>query len=211
MNEQATGGMRLAIIADAPGAAVAPAPRRAPNKGPGLPLLALVAAFVIGGCASLPPPSAGEATFDLKGRFSVVEGGRARSGNFFWRQHANGFEAELWGPLGQGRTRLIGKGHALQVMNARGETMASDDAKALMQRELGWAAPLSAFGSWFVGEPAPSWPARTRGDAFEQLGWRVRVTAWAQVGERALPRRLEARHGGLRIVVACREWRLPQG
>lgn len=202
--------MPLAIIADARRAAVAPA-RRACGKGLGLAFLALAAALAIGGCASLLPSPASGVTFDLRGRFSVVEGDRARTGSFFWRQRANGFEAELWGPLGQGRTRLIGSGRALRLLNARGETVASGDAEALMQRELGWAAPLNAFGSWLTGEPAPGLPLRRQGDAFEQLGWRVRVTAWRQVGERTLPRRLEAHRRGVRIVVACRQWSAPPG
>lgn len=155
-----------------------------------------------------PPPSSG-LVFELRGRFSVTQAREANSGNFLWRQYPGGFEVDLWGPLGQGRARLIGQGTSLTLVNARGETVADGDAEALMQRELGWSAPLSALSSWLVGQPAPGLPARTNGDAFEQLGWQVQVTAWAQVGERRLPRRLEAQRGGLRIVVACREWSAP--
>ena len=157
-----------------------------------------------------PPAPSGEVAFDLRGRFSVSQDGRAQSGNFFWRQFAAGFEVDLWGPLGQGRARLIGAGGGLTLVDARGVAVFDGDAEALMRRELGWSAPLAAFSAWVTGRPAPSWPVRVHGrGAFEQLGWRVAVTAWRDVGGQALPGRIEATRRGVRIVVACREWSSP--
>ena len=155
-------------------------------------------------------PPASDVAFDLSGRFSVVQDGRATSGNFLWRQFAAGFELDLWGPLGQGRARLIGTDGGLTMVNAHGETVRSGDAEALMRRELGWFAPLDAFAAWVTGRPAPDWPARVHGHgSFEQLGWHVEVKSWRDVHGQALPRRLEAYRPGTRIVVVCREWGAP--
>ena len=155
-------------------------------------------------------PPTSDVAFDLSGRFSVVQDGRATSGNFLWRQFAAGFELDLWGPLGQGRARLIGTDGGLTMVNAHGETVRSGDAEALMRRELGWFAPLDAFAAWVTGRPAPDWPARVHGHgSFEQLGWRVEVKSWRDVHGQTLPRRLEASRPGTRIVVVCREWGAP--
>ena len=174
---------------------------------------AALAALLCGACASpAPTGAANEVAFDLRGRFSVAQGGEVASGNFLWRQFTAGFELDLWGPLGQGRARLIGGGGALTLVNGRGEAVADGDAEALMRRQLGWAAPLDAFAAWVTGKPAPSWPARILAPGlFEQLGWRVEVTAWHDVGGQPLPRRLEASRRETRIVVACREWASPPG
>lgn len=184
--------------------------RRAAGAPACLVAVALLAAVAGGGCAVRVAPPTGEVAFDLRGRFSVVQDGHATAGNFFWRQFVGGFELDLWGPLGQGRARLIGAGGSLSLVNARGEAVADGNAEALMRRELGWSAPLDAFAAWVTGRPAPDWPAQVHGDgSFEQLGWRVEVKSWRDVGAQTLPRRLEASRPGTRIVVVCREWGSP--
>ena len=83
----------------------------------------IVAVFAaLSGCTSLPPAVALEsAEFTVQGRLGVRDGAEGFSSSFNWIQASDQFQIELWGPLGQGRTRLVGSGQEVTVYAADGE------------------------------------------------------------------------------------------
>lgn len=121
--------------------------------------------------------------FWIKGKIGVVEGGEAFSARFAWAGHRQGFTIDLWGPLGQGRTRLRAFGlpnedhpqprregtqsakadacsareaqRRLEILDGAGEVFASGCAQALMLEHLGWSLPLDLFLEWINGRPSP--------------------------------------------------------
>ena len=173
-------------------------------------LAACVASLAVGGCVSRPALQEGGLEFRLAGRVSLVADGRAVTANYLWRQYADGVDIDLWGPLGQGRTRVRGKGAALTVQTADGARLEGEPARALVRREFGLAAPVELLSSWIVGRPAPDWPAESLGeDAFAQLGWHVALSGFSDVAGRRVPGRLVASREGRKVTVLCREWRFP--
>ena len=149
-----------------------------------------LAVLLIGACATLPP--APEAlTFSVVGRVGAVAGGQGASADFLWRQYASGFDVEFWGPLGQGRTRLVGNGEKVSVLNARGERIDDGEARDWLRRELRLDLPIGALSSWITGRPVPEQPvAGVTADGFNQFGWRIEIAAWDEWGGRRQPRKL---------------------
>ena len=162
--------------------------------------------LVIGACATL-APERGELDFSVVGRIGAVAGATSVSGDFRWRQYASGFDAQFWGPMGQGRTRLVAHGKTLSVFTARGRRIDDEEARDWIRRELLLDVPIRALSSWITGRPAPAWPATsTAADAFNQLGWRIEVGDWGDWREGRRPRKLIISRADNRVTLVCREW-----
>lgn len=167
-----------------------------------------LAILTLGGCVSLPVPDEAGLEFRLAGRISLVAEEGAVTANYVWRQYADGVDIDLWGPLGQGRTRVLGRGPALTVYTADGARLENTAARDLVRREFGLAAPVELLSNWIVGRPSPDWPVESLGeDSFMQLGWLVALSGFRDVSGRQVPGRLVASREGRRVTVLCREWR----
>ncbi len=118
-----------------------------------------VVLVTVAGCALLhPEPKLGAPEvggFAVKGRMAVRNGEDGFTSSFVW-QHATGRdEIDLWGPLGQGHSRLVGEADAVTVYTSKGEVYQERDADAAMQRWLGFSLPMVALTHWIRGEQAP--------------------------------------------------------
>ena len=172
-----------------------------------------VACPLLVGCVSVPsPPLATD--FSVKGKIGVVDGGDSWSARFVWRQTGERFEIDLWGPLGQGQTRLRGTPNRLEVLDADGDVRNSGSPDALMLAELGWSLPLNLLLDWLQGRPSAAAPvANLVRDSeggltdFHQLGWEVRFDRGRTAPADAPPRRITAERPGywVRVVVSERE------
>ncbi|MDE0419728.1 MAG: lipoprotein insertase outer membrane protein LolB [Gammaproteobacteria bacterium] len=160
-----------------------------------------------------------DADFRLRGKIGVRYGNDVRRGfsaTFDWVQAGDGYVIELWGPLGQGRTRLTGDGGRLTVTDGSGSSLTDVDPEALMEAQLGWSAPVDVLRHWILGRPAPDHgvDASLR-DAdgnlarFEQLDWIVDLSRWRSTASRRLPGKVTATREHRRITVICHEWSFP--
>lgn len=163
------------------------------------------------GCAGV-PPAPQSADFWIKGKIGVTYADRAFSANFVWAQRGNGFDIELWGPLGQGRTRLRGLGRRLEVLDGQGGVLAAGQREALMVERLGWSFPVDLFLDWINGRPSPGIPVRNRVSdsqsrltGFEQSGWQVSYRRFQSFPAGRLPARITAQKSGSRINLAISE------
>ena len=170
-----------------------------------------VALWLLAGCVSVPPMSSGT-DFSIKGKIGVVDGGESRSARFVWRQSGERFEIDLWGPLGQGQTRLRGTPDRLEFIDADGDVRTSGSPEALMLAELGWSLPLSLLLDWLQGRPSPQAPvADAKSDPegsltrFRQLGWQVRFDRAKKAPADTPPRRITAEMPGYRVRVVVSE------
>lgn len=168
-------------------------------------------------CAVVPPLGEGlQADFRLRGKIGVRDQsptGQAFSASFDWVQAGDAFAIELWGPFGQGRTRLTGDGGMLKVTDAHGATLAGETPEALMEEHLGWSAPVSVLHHWIRGRLAPGRRATALdrdGDGhltrFRQLGWTVELSRWRETVAGSVPGRIRATRHDRRITVVCKEW-----
>ncbi len=180
-------------------------------------LVCLVGGVLTGCAMRAPVPDGGaeDPVFRVEGRISVRGGAGAVSASFVWWQRRGAYEVEFWGPLGSRRTRIQGDEGSLAIVDATGKRLVGADPETLMQRELGWSAPVAVLSHWIQGTPSPAlpWQMAMRDEAgrlatFNQAGWQVEVLAWS---DEAMPARIRARRGSDRIVIACRNWRFGDG
>lgn len=170
--------------------------------------LPLALCWQLAGCVSQLPATPATADFRVEGKVGVVQAGRAYSARFAWTQLGAKFTVDLWGPLGQGRTRLRGDGQSLLITNAKGEVLARGEPQALMQERLGWRLPLNLLLDWLHGRPAASAPASAQTSdpdgnltGFQQQGWRVRFAAFQPHQGGLAPSRITAERPGARVRV----------
>ncbi len=167
----------------------------------------LIPILVWAGCAQLPVESE-SADFRMEGKVGVVEGKRSYSARFIWRQSAERYDIYLWGPLGQGGTRLRGNPERIEISGRKGEPALVGDPRRVMRERLGWSLPLAVLPWWMTGRPAPDVPvADSEYDAegrlveFLQLDWQVAYDRFDAQGAASQPRRITAERPGYRIRV----------
>ena len=163
--------------------------------------------WLLAGCVSV-PPTPSDADFSIKGTIGVVEGSDSWSARFAWRQFGDRFEIDLWGPLGQGQTRLRGTPDRLEVTVGDGDVQTAGNPEALMLAELGWSLPLNLLLDWLQGRPSAEAPVvdASRDPTgnltdFRQLGWQVHFDRAKEAPTDALPRRITAEKPGYRVRV----------
>ncbi len=167
----------------------------------------------LAGCVT-GPREAAFGDLRLQGKLGVVQGGRAFSTNFSWVQQGEQLDIALWGPLGQGRTRLRGTVRRLDLLAADGGVLASGHPEALMAEHLGWSLPLGLYLDWMAGRPSPTAAVTEpvsdedgRLTSFRQLGWTVAYDRFKQFPAGLLPWRITAEQPGRRVRIALTEHR----
>ena len=168
------------------------------------------------GCVSTPQLPEAPETFVLRGKVAVSEAGEHFTANLLWHQRGEGFEMDLWGPLGQGRVRVVKENGELRITTDRGVVLAGEPDR-VMRQELGWSLPLDVLPAWVQGTPLAELPAeaQVRDEAgrfvsFSQLGWAVALDRYQSVGERfrELPTRITASRPDARVRLVVSDWRL---
>ncbi len=186
--------------------------------GAGSVLGLFVVILALSGCVSTPVAPDVPETFVLSGKVGVREAGENFSANLLWHQRGEAFEIDLWGPLGQGRVKLVKHDDQIQLRSDQG-VLAEGDAETVMRQQLGWSLPVDVLPAWVQGQPLADAPAQeiSRDDlgritGFEQLGWKVVLERYEQVAnefeQRHLPRRVTATRAEGRVRLVVSEWRI---
>jgi outer membrane lipoprotein LolB len=167
----------------------------------------------LAGCRTAPPPVVGPGAgapwqeqlgalerlerYGLNGRVAVAANGEGFSASLRYEQQGPGARLSLDGPLGIGGVRVEFDDRSLEIETSRGERLEGAEARALLERRLGFALPLAEMRWWLLGIPAPGAAAIDRQDTgeirgFVQNGWRVSIESRAAGLGFALPRRMNA-------------------
>lgn len=142
--------------------------------------------------------------YALAGRVAVAANGQGFSASLRYAQLARRTEMSLDGPLGIGGLRVALDGQDLEIATSRGEKLDGPEARAELERRLGFALPLDELRWWLLGIPAPGDSAVNLSEAgeirdFTQMGWHVSINSRAAGLGFSLPQRLTAeRLGGER-------------
>jgi outer membrane lipoprotein LolB len=174
-------------------------------------------AVVVGPGADAPWPEQRAALekldrFGLEGRVAVAASGQGFSANLRYAQKPRAANLSLDGPLGIGGLRVEVEGEDIEIATSRGETIAGPEARAELERRLGFALPLQELRWWLLGIPAPGESAvdadagsgEIRG--FTQNGWRVTVNTRVPGLGFAMPQRLTAEREGARMKLLVERW-----
>jgi outer membrane lipoprotein LolB len=183
---------------------------------------------LLGGCRTAPPKAvigpgadapwneqrAGLEILDrygLNGRVAVAANGQGFSATLRYAQCASNSQLSLDGPLGIGGLRLELSGDELEVATSRGEKLDGVEARAELERRLGFELPLNELRWWLLGIPAPGEAAVNAADSgeisdFTQHGWRVSINSRAPGLGFSLPQRLTAEREGARLKLLVQTW-----
>ena len=183
---------------------------------PKLLLIKLFFPFLVVSCGSLPRSDlAVNADFILQGRIGTRGVDRAPSASILWVQTENNFDMVLWGPLGQGKTRLSGDTSSMTLRTAGGDHFEGVVPGEILRRHLGISAPIDAFSDWVLGRPTIHPPAQgferyESGDliAFNQLGFNLAYSDFRVVEGQRLPHRIICSEGATQITILVNRWTL---
>ena len=183
---------------------------------PKLLLIKLFFSFFVVSCSSLPRSDpAINADFMLEGRIGIRGVDRATNASIRWVQYENNFDMVLWGPLGQGKTRLSGDSSLMTLQTADGGRLEGVVPDEILQRHLGLSAPIDAFSVWVLGRPtirplAEGFERDESGDliSFNQLGFNLAYSDFRVVEGRRLPHRIICSKGATRITILVKRWTL---
>ena len=185
----------------------------------GVVLVTVAGCTLFGGGPKISTPDVGG--FAVKGRLAVRHDADGFTSSFMWRHSKGHDEIDLWGPMGQGHSRLVGGADDVTVYTAKGDVYHEGDSDSAMQKWLGFALPIGALTYWIRGERAPGYPvdSEVRGESGElltldQLTWRLEFSDYHifEAGLR-LPMRIIAMRGDTKVTLIPAEWSfgLPSG
>ena len=136
-----------------------------------------------------------------------------------WREVPGRTEVDLVAPLGLGRLALVEGPGGATLSRSGAPPATGPSGGALLQRELGLAAPvpLGAMRDWLRGLPGEG-ATDVRRDAAGRLEtllwadatgarWFARVRRWTEAGGLELPALVTARSGDRRLRLALSDWR----
>ena len=120
----------------------------------------LLAALLLStGCAQLPVET-GPADFRVEGKVGVLEGERSHAARFVWRQTGDRYDIVLWGPLGQGSTRLRGDSDRIEITGRSAGTTLSGEPGTVMRRAAGLEPAACGVALVDVRPPGALWGRR---------------------------------------------------
>ena len=187
--------------------------------------ITVAVALLLTGCRTLPAPSApsgswetrraalqGREHFAIKGRVAIAAAQEGFTASIRWVQNGVQSQVGLDGPLGVGGVRVTTDGTTMSVVNARGERLDSDAARAELKTRLGFDAPLSSLRYWILGVPDPSGPAdevvdvERRLTGLQQNGWQIEYADYVAVKGEWLPGRMTLRFADVRVRLIVDHW-----
>jgi outer membrane lipoprotein LolB len=187
--------------------------------------LTLAVTLLLAGCQTLPRPAPnpesweahravlqGREHFEIKGRVAVAAGQEGFNASLRWIQNGAQTQLALDGPLGVGGARVTLDGTALSVVNAHGERLDSDAARAELKTRLGFEVPLASLRYWILGVPDPASPAAEVVDVDKRLtglqqgGWQIEYADYAVVQGEWLPGRMTLKREDVRVRLIVDHW-----
>jgi outer membrane lipoprotein LolB len=149
--------------------------------------------------------------YNLNGRVAVAANGQGFSASLRYTQQVRRTQFSLEGPLGIGGLRAEAEGDQLKIETSRGEKLDGPEARAELERRLGFALPLEQLRWWLLGIPAPGEAAVNAAESgeirdFTQGGWRVSIQSRVAGLGFSLPQRLTAEREGARLKLLVERW-----
>jgi len=159
--------------------------------------------------------------FVSQGKISLRPQGEASfkgfTANYRWEQIDGGYDLELWGALGQGRTHITGSVDRIKIVDGTGRVVRSRNPERLLKRHLGWSLPLAVLPYWLQGKAAPAPPAQLMRfqansdlETMEQLGWKLEFARYKTITgaerEQRMPGRVRANSTDVKLTIVSRDW-----
>ena len=184
-------------------------------------LMGALAVAVLSGCSMTPTtPKAPtpETAQDIKawqteGRVGIRTESDAISGNFYWDYSQEQYELNIYGPFGQGATRLQGTPNKVAQLTYDDKTVVGKSAEELLYTELGWHFPVNQVQYWIRGLPSPKSYAEIEYDIdgttpqkITQDNWTITYREFTQIDNLKLPQRMQVTRLPYRVNLIITQW-----
>jgi outer membrane lipoprotein LolB len=154
--------------------------------------------------------------WQLRGRLSVDNGKEGFSAGLLWRQNGSDYVIELYDPLGRKTAVLTGDETGAKLQTSKGEQAQAANTEALMNRMLGWSAPVESLRYWVLGIPDPGESDKAvvnldpqgRLATMQQSDWRLEYQKYQDGPAIQLPVRIAASGQTLKIKLLVKEWQI---
>mgnify|MGYP006439611439 CR=1 FL=1 len=153
--------------------------------------------------------------WDIQGAIAIKTPQKAFSASVNWEQVGrNRYTINLFGPLGMGAVKLIGKPNAVTLINDKNQRIQAQNPEALLRQQLGWTLPVSTFYYWVRGVPTPGLSKAVTYDQYhhikslKQLGWRIQYLDYTAVGRYDLPSKILMQNAKLHAKLIISRWQL---
>ena len=182
----------------------------------GTSLLGALLLALLSACQSEPTRPVAPGSFLAQGKLALRTPADSLTVRFRWQQAGEQYDLELWGPFGQGRTRLVGDSQEMSVQDGDGRTLLSGAPAEVIRQQIGWDLPLVSMVYWAQGRASGGEPvagASRDGEgrylAFTQQNWQIRYLAYHAGSNR--PKTMALQTGDFRIKVAFSRWQDSDG
>lgn len=180
-----------------------------------------MASVLLAGCSlspTTPKTPLPEQVKDIKawhteGRVGIRTEQDAISGNFNWDYSPEFYELNIYGPFGQGATRLEGTPNQAAQLTYNDKKLTGQSADALLYHELGWHFPVNSIQYWIRGLAAPNTYAEIQyqedGVTPEQIiqdGWTITYREYSMLEHLKLPQKMQVTHTPYRVNLIITDW-----
>lgn len=155
--------------------------------------------------------SASLQNWTIRGEIAVHNQQKGWNASFNWQQQPQGYQIQLFGPLGTNRIQIAGNANQVTLRSAT-RFISARTPEQLIQQELGWSIPVSNLTYWLKGIPAPGISAKQSFDLnnhiaqMSQEGWRVVYLRYIAVNGVDLPNRILLSNPYLQIRLIISQW-----
>ncbi len=182
-------------------------------------IVVIAALLSLGGCALQPADEAGAPLveraaiehFEFKGRIAASDGQRSANGTLQWTRQNGYDEWTLLSPLGQIVAQVIGTPQGAVLRTSDGRAIEAADVDELLPQMLGVNAPADHLDEWLQARAAPGarvieTDALGRPVRISDSGWLIDYPAYADDTAEAMPRRIDATWGEVRLRIVADQW-----
>jgi len=152
------------------------------------------------------PPTPVDTTLQASGKVIISTQGGKNALNFRWVKNVESDVIDLWGPMGSHRTRIELGERESRVLLPDGSILDETAAQIWVADLLGTEATPRSLLSWLNLEPdSPQLVSNTSFDgtgklvAFEEYGWRIKMTESTNIGKNTVPKRVLVRKDSIEL------------
>ncbi|MGB2064407.1 MAG: lipoprotein insertase outer membrane protein LolB [Marinomonas gallaica] len=184
-------------------------------------VIGIMASAFLAGCslsptspkAPLPERAEDIMAWQNEGRVGIRTEQDAISGNFNWQHSPEHYELNIYGPFGQGATRLEGIPGKESRLTYDDKNLTGPSADALLYHELGWHFPVTSVQYWIRGLAAPNSAAEityqqdgTTPEQILQNGWTITYKEFTELEHLKLPQKMQVTHPPYRVNLIITDW-----
>lgn len=148
-------------------------------------------------------PQQVDASYNIDGRFSIVNAEKNYYGNFTWEHSLDYDKLSLNSPLGNSVAVITVESGVAELQTSNGH-YSGGNLDELLQQQLGFSLPLAYLHYWVQGIPLQNYPVENKlTSGFQQLGWKVEYLQWQDNNH---PEILQLVNDNLRIKLLIANW-----